>query len=283
MCVSGCMETVARRLSRRDMLKGTATGVLGLTLLGAPSLTKAQDNPAKPVSQKNLNYKNIIDLTYTLDTEFPTFGGEVHFTLEKVHTLEKDGYNLNKWHVNEHTGTHIDAPLHFSAGNTSVDEIPIEDLIVPLAVIDIAEKTAANPDSQLTVEDIKNWEAKNGRLPDKCCVAMYSGWGKKVGSMESFRNVGADGKMHFPGFSLEAVKFLMEQRSVNGIGVDTLSLDYGMSENFDVHYNWLPGNRWGIENLANLDKVPASGAQIIVGAPKVKGGTGGPSRVIALF
>ena len=111
---------------------------------------------------------------------------------------------------------------------------------------------------------------------------MNSGWDKKTNT-NGFRNADANGTMHFPGFHPDAAKFMIEHRNVKGIAVDTLSLDHGISKDFQTHYLWLPSGRWGIENIANLDQVPATGAHLIVGAPKIKGASGGPSRIIAVF
>jgi kynurenine formamidase len=112
---------------------------------------------------------------------------------------------------------------------------------------------------------------------------MASGWGARAGSTEAFRNTDASGVMHFPGFSKEAVDFLLAERNAAGIGVDTLSLDHGPSATFAVHFAWLSTNRWGLENLANLEAIPPSGATLFVGAPRVAGGSGGPSRVMAVW
>jgi kynurenine formamidase len=187
-----------------------------------------------------------------------------------------------RWHLVEHTGTHMDAPFHFSPDGLSADQIPLSMLIVPLVVVDIRRKAEESPDAQLTVEDLRRWERRHGRIPRNACVAMNSGWAEKVNTPE-FRNADANGVLHFPGFHLEAAQFLLEERKVHGIAVDTLSLDYGPSPDFAVHYLWLPTNRWGMEAVANLDSVPARGATLIVGGPKVIGATGGPSRLIALI
>ncbi len=177
--------------------------------------------------------------------------------------------------------THIDAPLHFFADGAAVDEIPVDSLIAPLCVIDIAARAAESPDAQVTPDDVKAWIGVNGEIPKNACVAMHSGWAAHVNS-DKFRGVDSSGTMHFPGFHVEAVKMLMEETGAMSIGVDTLSLDFGKSAEFKTHYAWLPTGRFGIENLLNLDKVPAQGATLIVGAPKHKGGTGGPSRIFAM-
>lgn len=220
------------------------------------------------------------DLTHTYDDTFPTYFGEPGISMEQVFNYAEHKFNLKKLTVNEHTGTHIDAPLHFSADGNAVDEIPVDTLVAPLCVIDIAAKAEGDADAQVTPDDLKTWIAANGDIPDNACVAMHSGWGGKTGG-DAYR--GFDGeKMHFPGFHIEAATMLMEETGAQSMAVDTLSLDHGPSADFAVHYAWLPTGRFGIENIANLDKLPASGATIVIGAPKHKGGTGGPARIMAL-
>ncbi|WP_029057364.1 cyclase family protein [Stappia stellulata] len=273
MCVPGCQETVAQRLSRRGLLKGVAgvaAGAAAFTAFPPPRAARAQA----------LNFSKAVDLTHDLMADFPTFFGKPGLEMERMTSFETDGFNMYTWHVVEHTGTHLDAPIHFSADGKTSDEIALDQLVVPLAVVDVREKAAADPDYQVTVEDLKAHEEAHGPLPEGGCVAMNSGWAAHVGS-EKFRNADAEGVMHFPGFSREAAMYMME-KGVVGMAVDTLSLDFGASKTFDTHYAWLPTERWGIECLAGLDEVPATGATLVVGAPKIKGATGGPSRVIAL-
>jgi kynurenine formamidase len=145
----------------------------------------------------------------------------------------------------------------------------------------VTAKAEAYPDYQVTPDDIRAWESANGRLPDNACVAMNSGWDKFVGSPK-FRNADAQGVMHFPGFHGDTAEFLLKERRVQGIVVDTLSLDHGPSKDFKTHYTWLPSGRWGLENVANLGALPARGTTLVVGAPKIKGATGGPTRLLAL-
>jgi kynurenine formamidase len=148
-------------------------------------------------------------------------------------------------------------------------------------VIDIREKANANADAQVTPDDIKAWIAANGMLPKNCCVAMNSGWDAHVATAK-FRNADDSNAMHFPGFHIEAAQMLIEDGNAIGIAADTLSLDFGPSPDFATHYSWLPSGRWGLECVANLGAMPAAGATLIVGAPKIRGGTGGPSRVFAM-
>lgn len=272
MCHVCVMESVkSRMLGRRDLFRGA------LGLAAAAATVGAATRPALAQGAGG-----VADMTHTLHPDFPTFFGQQQFFEEQIYNFAEHSFNLKEFRVNEHTGTHVDAPLHFSADGQSVDEIPVERLIVPLAVINIRAKAADNADAQVTPDDIAAWIATHGPLPEGCCVAMLSGWGAHVNDA-MFRNADAAGTMHFPGFHVETAQMLMAEGDVAGIAVDTLSLDYGMSPDFATHYAWLPSNRWGIECIANLDQVPASGATLVVGAPKHRGGTGGPARIFTLF
>jgi len=268
ICVMNAVKD--KMLSRRSFFK-TAAGAGAAATVGA-SMTGTAAMAA--------GHDTVMDMTHTYDAEFPTYFGAPGISEEQKFNFADNGFNLKVLTINEHTGTHIDAPLHFSADGASVDEIPVNNLVAPLCVIDIAARAADNADAQVTPDDIKAWVAANGDIPDNACVAMHSGWASHVAS-DKFR--GFDGEaQHFPGFHVDAVKMLMEETGAMSIGVDTLSLDFGKSADFATHYAWLPSGRFGIENLLNLDKVPAAGATLIVGAPKHRGGTGGPSRIFAM-
>lgn len=236
---------------------------------------------APALAQSPRAFSRVVDLTHTLATDFPTYDGPSGLAMEQLVTIADDGYNMYLWQLVEHTGTHLDAPIHFSTDRQTADEIPIENLVVPLAIVDISAKAADDPDAQVTPDDIEAWIAANGPIPDGACVAMRSGWERFV-TGDGFRNADGEGVMHFPGFHAEAAQLLIEEANVTGIAVDTLSLDYGRSADFATHYAWLPTNRWGLECIANLGELPEVGATLVVGGPKIKGATGGPSRVIAL-
>jgi kynurenine formamidase len=273
MCDICVMNRVKERmLSRRDLFRGTAA------LAGAAAVGAASGRPVMAQAPRTVH-----DMTHELSEEFPTFGGVPGISYDKQFDFASDGYNLYVLTVNEHTGTHIDAPLHFSADGQSVAEIPVESLACPLCVIDIRARASEDRDTQVTPDDLTAWIAANGDIPDGACVAMNSGWADKVGTDE-FRGADAarGGSLHFPGFHIEATQMLLEETNAAAIAVDTLSLDHGPSADFATHYAWLPAGRYGIECLAGLDLMPAAGATLMVGAPKVRGGTGGPARVMAL-
>jgi len=272
MCDICVMNSVKEKmLSRRSFFKASAMAGVGAVVGGAVTAPPALA----------AGHQRVEDMTHTLHESFPTYFGENQFSSEQLFNFAEHHFNLNQFTVNEHTGTHVDAPLHFSADGKSVDEIPVENLVAPLCVIDIAARAEGDADAQVTPDDIKAWMATHGDIGANSCVAMHSGWAGKVAT-DAFR--GFDGeKQHYPGFHVEAAQMLMEQTGAMSIASDTLSLDHGMSGDFATHYAWLPSGRFGIENLANLDKVPASGATLIIGAPKHKGGTGGPARIMALI
>lgn len=271
MCDICVMNSVKNKMmSRRSFFKTAAvagaTVAAGSTIMAPPAMAAG--------------HKGIEDMTHTLSPDFPTYFGTPQFEMEQKFNYAEHSFNLFEYRVNEHTGTHIDAPLHFSEDGKSVDEIPVENLIAPLCVIDIAARAAEDADATVTPDDIKAWIAAHGDIPQNACVAMHSGWAGKVDT-DAYRNV--DGEVqHYPGFHVEAAKMLMEETGAMSIAVDTLSLDHGMSADFATHYAWLPSGRFGIENIANLDKVPANGATLVIGAPKHKGGTGGPARIFAM-
>lgn len=269
MCVPACEKKLA--ISRRNFLRMGGVGAAAAAATVTPRVM-AQD----PMT---ISFERVVDLTHTIGEDFPTYFGVSQLTVEVLNSFADDGFNMNSWNIIEHTGTHMDAPFHFSDQDTA-DVIPAANLVGALAVIDIRAKAEENPDAQVTPDDIMAWEAENGELPVGAIVAMNSGWSDFVNDA-MFRNADDEGVMHFPGFHIEASQMLLE-RDVVGIMVDTLSLDHGPSADFAVHYNWLPANRWGIECVANLSDLPASGATVIVGGPKIAGASGGPSRVIAL-
>ena len=267
MCHPNCIATVAERLGaeppRRRFLKAAAMAPLAAAF-------------APPVFAQSAK---IIDLTHPFSPDFPTFSGKPGIS---VNILASGSYNSQEWLVNEHAGTHMDAPLHFSENGLSSDQIPPEQLISPLAVVDIRRKSADNPDAELSPDDLQMWESQNGRIPENAVVAMLSGWGELTGAPK-FRNADQDGTMHFPGFHPEAAEFLMTERQVVGMAVDTLSLDHGPSSDFPVHYSWLPTGRWGLECVARLDTLPPVGATLFVGSSMVVGATGGQTRLLAVI
>ena len=226
----------------------------------------------------------MVDMTYPLTTDFPLFPVYDPVRVAEKFTCDKHGFAVNSWAFDEHSGTHVDAPAHFDAGGATVDQIAPEELILPIAVVDISARVEHDDDATVVPDDVLDWERRNGPLPERCALFARTGWGARVEDPVAYLNRDASGTLHTPGFSGDLSDFLKHERpGVRAIGLDTASLDIGASQDFPAHVSWLPSGRFGIENLANLDALPPLGAVAIVGAPRLAGGSGGPTRVLALI
>jgi kynurenine formamidase len=256
------------------------TFVIGYALALALFLFAQRHPDASP----STGFRGVSDLTHAINGDVPTYelSQKSAYQVKTVATLEKEGYFAREISLPEHFGTHIDAPAHFARGGWSVDQIPVERLVVPLVVIDVSKKAQSNPDYQVSVEDISNWEGAHSAIPQGSVVMANTGWDSRWNMPDRYRNADARGVMHFPGYSLEAAKFLVEARRVVGLGIDTLSIDYGPSKNFEVHQYTLGHGLYHLENVSNLDRTPAEGATVVVAPMKLEGGSGGPVRVLAL-
>jgi len=227
----------------------------------------------------------IIDLTYPLNQNNAYWPGPSYssFKYETIATVNNDGVFSGAYSTPEHLGTHIDAPNHFEDNQLSVDKLKLETLIGPASVLDISEKVEHNANYKLTIEDITLWEETNGRIQDKSIVLINTGWWKRWNDYEKYKNADDDNKLHFPGYSEESARFLVEKRKINGIGIDTLSADYGMSSDFQVHHIINSAGKYILENVANLDKLPPCGATLIIAPIKIEGGSGGQARIWAIL
>jgi len=226
-----------------------------------------------------------VDLTHTVTADMPTWPGFEPPVRINLYNLEEHGFFMNVWNnVGEHVGTHIGAPKHFG-GDLELADIDVSKFVVPFVVIDCSDSVANNPDYQMTVADIQEWESKHGEIPKGAIVIMRSGWGARwEQGNEAFRNTDEEGVMHFPGLGLEAAKWLVENRDIVGFGHETLGTDYGPSKDFAVEYYLLgDANRYQVEVLANVDKLPETGGIFLLGAPKFANASGFPARAIAIF
>jgi kynurenine formamidase len=236
-----------------------------------------------------IDESKVIDLTYSFDENtiyWPTYKPFQLEVLSAKKTPAGFWYAANSVCFAEHGGTHMDAPIHFAEGKHTADEVPVQQLIGPAAVIDVRTQAAQNADYRVTVDDLKAWEGKHGRLPTGAIVLMFSGWGSRWPDKKQYLGTDQPGDvdhLHFPGFSREAAKFLVSQREIDAIGVDTPSMDYGQSKDFIVHQIITEADKPGLENVANLDKLPAKGATLIALPMKIAKGSGGPARIIAVL
>ena len=274
MCSPSVIESALAGVSRREAF-GVAAAILAGALPCASRGTAAEN--------RTIAADKVLDLTHTLSPAFPIWPGNAPIKVTNTATPAKDGYYANRWELAEHHGTHLDAPAHFAPGGLTVERLGAASLVVPAAVLDLRERARKDADAVVTVDDLKAWEKAHGRLPKQCGVFLCSGWDAKAGDARAFLGQDDAKTLHFPGFSKEACAWLLTEREVAGLAVDTLSLDFGASKDFAVHKLWLGAGRWGLECVANLSKVPPAGATVFVGAPRVLGASGGPTRVLAVW
>lgn len=238
----------------------------------------------------------VIDLTHTLAPDFPVIvlpegmGQCAPFRMETLSRYDANGpaWYWNNISMNEHTGTHFDAPAHWVTGrdlpSNTVDAVPPQDFVAPAVVIDISAESAKDADFTLTRAFLEEWEAQNAPIPPRHWIALRSDWSKRVGTPE-YLNLLEDGA-HSPGPDKSAVEFLVHERDCIGLAVETVGTDAGQAFHFDPPlpaHAILHGNgRYGLQCLANLDQLPTFGALIVASPLKIKGGSGSPLRVIAL-
>lgn len=273
MCLAATVDAVRTRphegprLTRRGFLLAGAGTALAAAM-------------PKPVLAARGHRRRARDLTHVLRDGFPVYGF-TNPSRSTLVTIPTDGFYAQQWTFPEHAGTHVDAPGHFVEGKRLADELTPEELVVPIVVVDISARAAVNPDAEVELADLVAFERRHGRIPRRSLVCMFSGWESRVGDQDAYRGTDAAGVFHFPGFSVEAVEWLLERRDIQGVGVDTLSLDFGPSTDFAVHFLLLGEDRYGVENLAHLSTIPPRGATAFVGLVPWEEGSGGPCRVIA--
>ena len=197
-------------------------------------------------------------------------------------------YTAKNYSAAEHGGTHVDAPVHFSKGKKTVDEIPINNLVGPGIVIDVSEESLATPDYQVGIEDFQNWESKFGRIPDNSIVLINTGYSSYWPNKKKYLGTDVRGEagvkeLHFPGLHPDAARWLVNYRKIIAIGLDTASIDYGQSQLFESHVILLENNIPAFENVTNIDKLPPKGSLVIALPMKIKGGSGAPLRIIAFM
>ena len=266
MCVPGCQEALQAALSRRGFFKGAAAAGFAATVIEpAEAAKKKPAKKAEPAAgtkapEGQSYFKGVVDLTHTMSPDFPTFFGVPGIELQKQYDFKKDGFNLNWWRIIEHAGTHLDAPIHFSEDGATADAIVAGELVVPLAVIDVRKQAEKDPDYLMGIEDVLTWEKRFKKLPKSCCVAMLSGWGSRVGDAAKYTGKDAGGTFHFPGVAPELAEWLLKERKVLGLAVDTLSLDNGAVEGFQDPSHLAAGRPLGSGERRQSRKAVAVGS-----------------------
>jgi kynurenine formamidase len=237
---------------------------------------------------------NAIDESKLIDLTHPFDDDTINWPTAKPFHWQKDAWGptpAGYWYASasfsssEHLGTHIDSPIHFAEGGLTTDQIPIQKLVGPAAVIDISEGCAKSADYLLSPADIAAWERSHGRIPRATIVLIRTGWSRFWPDRKRYMGTDAPGDvthLHFPGIAPEAARVLAD-RGVDAVGIDTASIDYGQSKDFQTHQLLLRAGIFGLENIDGLDRLPSTGATLIALPMKIRNGTGGPTRIIALL
>lgn len=232
----------------------------------------------------------VVDLSHVYDEQTIFWPTEKGFELEKEFDGITQGgyyYAANRFSMAEHGGTHIDAPIHFAKDKATVDRIPLERLIGPAVVVDVREACARDRDHRVNVADFETWERAHGRIPNGAIVLLSTGFGHFWPDREKYMGTTARGPeavddLHFPGLHPDAATWLVDARRIHAIGLDTPSIDDGSSIMFEAHRILLSHEVPAFENLTNLDQLPATGSMVVALPMKIKGGSGGPLRIIAI-
>ena len=235
---------------------------------------------------KMLASKKFVDLTHSFQPGIPRWKGFPDEQIKTLYSYAHDGFWADRYTIVGQWGTHVDPPAHFHQGLRTVDEIPPREMIAPLVVINISSRATENPDTLLSLDDVKRWEGKFGRIPAGAFVAKRDDWAKRWPDVYLMQNPDVKGVMHYPGWSVESLKFLVQERNILAIGHETTDTDPGLivsDDRYPSETYILGENRYQIELLANLDQVPEYGAIAVIAFPKPVKGSGFPARVFAIL
>ncbi|MBD2099882.1 cyclase family protein [Leptolyngbya sp. FACHB-261] len=230
--------------------------------------------------QRVIRYQRIIELSHQIHPQIPQWPGDPPVVFEPVAELAKEGYYLRRFSIGEHSATHMNAPNSFYREGTGIDAYSAESLVVPAIVIDIRNKTTTDSDYTLTQADVLAWEEQYGRLAPGSVVLLHTGWQTKWADPHAFFNQDAEGGSHFPGFSGDTTRFLLA-RGIAGVGIDTHGVDSGQDEAFSTNKQVLAQSGIVLENLTQLDQLPAKGTTLVIGILRLQDGSGSPVSVLA--
>jgi kynurenine formamidase len=262
-------------------------GLLFIVLAAGLFLTTAsvQAAPSLAEAYAVLKSQRFVDLTHAFAPGIPHWKGMTNERVTTLYDYPKDGFRIEEFcHVGQ-WGTHIDPPAHFHPGLRTVDAIDPREMLLPLVVVDAHAQAAKNPDYVLTLADVKGWEARHGRIPAGAFVAMRTDWSKRWPDDAALANKDAAGVAHYPGWSMDVLKLLYEERRVTATGHETTDTDPGIAttkDDYTLESYILKTNHYQIELLANLDQVPEAGGLVMISWPKPAGGVGFPARVVAI-
>jgi kynurenine formamidase len=275
-----------------NMKGGTGTGwpavlaiVIGGLLGGAGWATvfASSDEPAAAARQAPFGFENVVFLSHVNKASMPIYPGDPKFRLKTLFTVKADGFRLNSMRIAEHSGTHWGAPCHFNAGERCADDMDANDFFHPAVVIDARSQSAGDEDYRLKISDVVDWEAVNGMIPPDAMVIMRTGWATRWDHPNRYINADDSGVLHSPGFGAAVTRWLIKNRDIGGLGIDTLGVDPGNDEEFKTNTLLLKEHRIHLENLRGLGALPPGGAWIVVGGVRNERGSGSPASVFGLL
>lgn len=272
----------------RPAVRGVTALLLSLSLFASTNAALAQAGAKRQLTpaeaMQGLQDAQAIDLTHDFGPDSPHWKGFPPQTTRNIYSMERDGFRADIYSIVGQWGTHVDAPAHFHAGGATIDTIPIAQMMMPLVVIDIHAKVAADPDYVVSMADVRAWEARHGAIPKGAFVALRTDWSKRWPDDAAMQNRDAHGVAHYPGWSKPVLRYLYEDRGITASGHETTDTDPGVAvtkDDYSLESYILGLGHYQVELLANLDRVPDSGAVVLVTFPKARDATGFPARVIA--
>jgi kynurenine formamidase len=233
-------------------------------------------------NQNTITYSRIIHLSHIIDIDIPQWPGDPPVEITTVANIPQDGYYLRRFSLGEHSATHINAPKSFHDNGVGIDQYSAESLVLPGVVMDICDTATVNPDYSLTIADVLHWEKEHGKITAGSLVLLHTGWEDKWLNKTAFFNRDAEGIMHFPGFGYDVTQFLLEERQIAGLGIDTHGVDSGQDNSFTINSLVLAQERIVLENLTNLQQLPPKGTTLMIGVLRLRDGSGSPVGVLAL-
>ncbi len=272
------------RTSLVALLSAAATAFV-LVGVGIGSSDAPGDDQSKVAAPR------LVDLTHAFNAKTIYWPTAKRFKLTQVAHGETEAgffYAANNYEAAEHGGTHVDSPIHFARGRNTTDEIPLSRLVGNAIVIDVSSSALRNRDYLISVRDFVSWERRNGRIPRDAIVLLRTGYDRFWPNARQYLGTGQRGeqavpKLHFPGLHPVGARWLVQNRRVRAVGIDTASIDYGQSALFESHRVLFEQNIPALENLANLERLPARGLHVIALPMKIRGGSGGPLRAVAVI
>jgi kynurenine formamidase len=249
----------------------------------SPPSSSASPSPSSAAAgAKTITYDRVVDLQHVISPDIPLWPGDPKVVFKTVATMKSDGYYLRSFTIGEHSATHMNAPNSFNAGDQrSITSYAPEQLVVPAAVIDMRGQCAADADYQLSKQDVLDWEAVNGQLAPGTFLIMYTGWQDKWNDPKAFFNIDGKGNLHFPGFAGDTTTWLLSDRQIAGVGIDTHGVDPGLDTSYATNTQTTAAHKIVIECLGNIDELPATGTTLVLGILRLKDGSGTPLSVMA--